>query len=474
MQKFLMEFHFCAPVRCLFDLNSELAFARPDDLKALASTRTSYLLDDHWKAIRWKCLEDDSDTIVYSSLRDNNQNVDKYAVFQIKPGVFFDGFIHQALSKLRENTHFPPLMNTIFQIVPNKSFLNVCDNTIGILQICVELNRTLHDEEKEEFFKHLDYWSNELLSTCFADIQNDFLNQYFGELYDVSARKHDGIMNRPNDYNAFFDMNKYARRSAGKWHFKNPTNVLWVNRTVVFNRHDDAILTAIANWTTNSASHLAELVKKPDQEQFFLGWGNNYIYDPNNTADIMVGVMAIQRANYYYTFLDIINRNLIFMNAKLSDDQTSRRAFQYQKRSIDTINHIDLFLTEMDDMVQGLQSESKIMVKHLFTCWDTKDLIRTVRNKVDIVRKKIDGLIQSKQTSSQRSMDATIAFLSGIALLDFTLNLADFSSNDSALEDDVFGLTDLARQSPPDILIFVAMAIVVILSIYNFLRLRQK
>lgn len=113
-------------------------------------------------------------------------------------------------------------------------------------------------------------------------------------------------------------------------------------------------------------------------------------------------------------------------------------------------SNIDLLIILFEDELQNLQGKDREYANSLFYAWSLQVLSESIQNKSKLINDKITYLSQAQMARSQKSMDAMITFLGGLALVDLTLVLSAYSNSDAG-DDEFYGIVDLVKSSEPDV-----------------------
>ena len=240
--------------------------------------------------------------------------------------------------------------------------------------------------------------------------------------------------------------------------------LLWVTRIL---RPADTSFTKdmLEHWTQQQDPETKTIRFDNADLAFFVG--NSVIVSKfSNTACNTIKT-SLSVCAYYYALYDVCNRNLRSIRLDLAKHTFRARL------PVNRLNYIrsqlEFLENEQIDTVLGLQGSRKLVAARILEVWEYKALVDTVGNKLSGVGRLVDYYLQEQQSHYTRLVEAILAAIGGVSLLDFSLNLLTFAKNKGLSADNVSGIIDVAKNMPPDGLLYCT-AIVLVTTFFLVVR----
>ena len=335
-------------------------------------------------------------------------------------------------------------------------FIEYYDNTVAILHISVEVTFTKDDNTG---FHFLDKWSTAL---CARVIDKVFAYERLIEKSLVSKnRGKREIFLKPESFRVFFDEGNQKNYKTDTL-----TKMLWVTRIYIKDERKTNIA-LLERWTQQS--DLDSKVKLIGSSKIAFCIGNSVIFSKVTDKEYSALISSMSICTYFYVLHDVINKNLKSVFVSLSSKQTISMTDISRVNKIRS--HVEFIESEFSDVLLGLQGLRSNVATHLLDIWKYYDLVNSVKHRKETVGKMVDYLLQEKQGRYARVVEAILAAIGGVAILDFALNLFSFANNSEIQQDSIPGLLDMAKKLPPDGVLY---AIIAILLGILFLVIRKK
>lgn len=324
-------------------------------------------------------------------------------------------------------------------------FIEYYDNTVAILFIDVKLSFT---KEMSEGFHHLDKWSTNFCAALINQVST--YEKHIVQSLTNKKNKHD-IFLRPESFRVFFDQATQDEEAVDALH-----KMLWVTR-IYINEKEETNMELLEAWTQNA--DLESKGKLVGQARIAFCIGNSVALSEITAKEYAALLSAMSICTYFYVLHDVINRNLKAVFFSLSNGKSASISVITKVNKIR--GHVEFIENEFSDVLLGLQGLRSKVANHLLDTWNYSDLVDSVGKKKRAVGKMVDFSLQEKQGRYARVVEAILAAIGGVAVLDFALNLFSFSSNSEIPQDSIPGLVDAVRHLPPDGALYFIIAVLI-------------
>lgn len=314
-------------------------------------------------------------------------------------------------------------------------FIEYYDNTVAILFI--DANLSFPDGHKSGF-QVLDRWST---GWC-AEVINE-ASKFDKHLQNVLVNRKNNkkkIFLKPEEFKVFFDQYQNHKRDAPAI-----DKLLWVTR-VFLSSKDDPGMALLEEWTQQVDLTCRE--KKIGGARIAFCIGNSVVFNEIRGKEYIALTSAMAICTYFYVLHDVINRNLKIIFIDLSNENSANNSMASRVNKVR--GHIEFIENEFSDVLLGLQGMRSQVATHLLDTWKYTDLIKSVQNKKETVGKMLDFSMRQQQGRYARIVEAILAAIGGVAVLDFALNLFAFTNYKQLSEDSIPGLVDAVKYLPPD------------------------
>lgn len=434
-----MDFIFSAPFRTYLNIDGRNPFAYTES--ALEPLIVAARLENQnnmgklvWK-VSWR--KSDNGELRYSSLSEDSlpQSATPFLRLDISEdhltSIFLERKLYHAIGE--------------FQISECKALYY--DNTVGILSLRVAIKNS---GSKMDVFKIIDEWSTELCSSIIKliyDTEESMRKR-------LSATK---VVNRPlildpKDFIVFFDTPLNPSATYAKYRER----MLWTTRIFI----DAQALScselheALERWIQQPISIEAEI--RLGNAQLDICVGNSIIFGTLSSVEQEDFSTALSVSTYFYVIHDVLNRNLRTIFQDISTQES------VSDKTIAGINrirgYIEYIQSDFNDVLMGLQGNRGNVARKMLEVWKYADLLNAVEMKKRSVGKVIDYILNEKRNRYGRFIEAILAAIGGVAILEFILNLFAFSADESIEQDSIPGIVDAARYLSVDGVLYAAIA----------------
>jgi hypothetical protein len=246
--------------------------------------------------------------------------------------------------------------------------------------------------------------------------------------------------------------------------------LLWANRTLVLESSEATWIGPALHWG-HVPDEMAQTLA--DKKSFqLLQEGTNIFFNDPHVDDFIATNRALQ---YFYVLFDVLNESQRRVFDKLSFS-TSRKELRHMASRVEAASSfIDFVENEYNDYKLGLQSERKRFCHALEGHFSLDTLLRNLSERKNGVRYRLEKIQSEKDRFMHRAMEAALMLLGAVAALDFCLNLSVAAKTQSALDDGVLGLLDLAKVAAPDgFLNGILLLVVAFVIFYSYRRGRRE
>jgi hypothetical protein len=152
---------------------------------------------------------------------------------------------------------------------------------------------------------------------------------------------------------------------------------------------------------------------------------------------------------------DVLNKILKRDFLKVSQKRVaSTKVIRAANRTRSFVEFLD---NEFTDLILGLQGLRQATAKQYLEVWHYKTLVDSVQRRKKAVADAVDTAYKEKQGRYARIVEAVLAGIGGVAVLDFSINLFAFARQSKDADDPFWGLVDAARLLPVDLTLDLAI-----------------
>lgn len=323
------------------------------------------------------------------------------------------------------------------------------NNTLAIL--CIELDLDA-SKQPDGWINQLDAWSTELCALVIGLIK-PLEYRIISDLNAPRSKLRSKVFIHRSNFKAFFD-----RAESAAVELRPHEELLWVNRILATEGKPDSC-EELYRWTQHDCSPDETL--KLGHCTAMLCVGNSLVFGRFDTSEKSALVNSLICCTYYYALFDIINRNLRILQSRSNTERrSSALGYERMKRLRTTV---DLLSDELSDLMFGVQGSRRRIVEHLMAIWRQKELVNLVQKRADSAGRVIASAFAEQQRRYSKYVEAVLAAIGGVALLDFVVNLFSFASDSTASRDSIIGLVDLAGAIAPDAALYIGIGLILAL-----------
>jgi hypothetical protein len=350
------------------------------------------------------------------------------------------------------------------------------DRSLAVLDIEVEVVDPA-DGPALAWLGQLDAWSNRLAAQL-IDEATPTLRATCAALQRARLPDGQAVVRAIGSTSACFDMASGRNAAA-------PYPLLWVSRVLCV----PAALArspAITAWTHGQYEALEPIAV--GQQRAHLGVGNSVLIGDEDGTTASAVLQGLQMANGLYAIVHVLTHNqrtLIhrLVESEIQSDWRSgwRNLWRAGPRPQDgaalaaaaTVSirkALDVFEQDHEDTLVGLQGMRRTVVSTYLARWRFDLLIKTCRKRIASAQAMVDDANAQRNRRYARVVESTLVVIGSVTVLDFTLNLLTFVYAVAELDDGYYGLIDLARGAPPDLILNVLLVMLVLLALERFRR----
>ncbi len=332
-----------------------------------------------------------------------------------------------------------------------KATVHYYDHTIAILELQLRLSDMVSDPAQA---RALDQWSVDLAKAWLRAIDpiTEAIEEHLAQGPEQRAL---GVPIAEHD--AFFDR-------AGPRERRPDQDLLWVSRVMVL---DDAAVDMawLQAWTQDPLRETERIAL--GKTTAALRVGNSVVFDRCGEVAEASVLRALRLCNRFYAIAHVLSNNQRLVHARLLSEEM--RIEQAAAVSESVRSHLDLLGHEYEDTLLGIQGLRRLAMAAYMQAWEFDKLIGTCQRRLGSVDALVQSALQRRNLRYTKLVEATLTLIGSVALLDFAVNLLNFSRSPEVSEDAVPGLVDLARLIPADGLLYVLMALIAYL-VYGKLK----
>lgn len=320
------------------------------------------------------------------------------------------------------------------------------DNTVGILTLEVSFS---DGDVQDEIFSIIDKWSTEICSSIISLIES-YETSVLSKIRSISKIRKKAIFLHPKEFIVFFDRFESSMASTDK----KVERMLWVTR-LYQGSVDENQSEVLERWTQNINLHGNALSLGDSKISACVG---NSVVSGTLSKDSKYALeTALQISTYFYVLYDVFNKVLKLLYLEMSNGKKAKES------TISRVNrirpHIEFMENEFGDVLMGLQGKRAAIANRFMEAWSYEYLVKAVQKKKDSVGRFSESILREKQSKYGRVVEAFLAAIGGVSLLDFILNLFSYSNDRNS--DAVPGLVDSVEHLPVDGVLYVALALLV-------------
>ena len=439
-----MQLLLSAPFRTDICLQPLFVARRSEDLiAALHSVATGIKERTGWPlTLATKALPDGQHSDLYTSLDEDLLPVTSLPLFSCRVDV----------ARLDAGAPAPGGFGAVLK----QAELFYFDQTVGVLELVIDL-----DLAQTTVPSALDKWSvalaRHLLVSC-AELTHA-LEQ---TLLSARTLANDPVALPCGEAGAFFDRAKRPPGDAAR-------DLLWASRLLVVG-DGAAELVWLQDWTQE---------RLDEEDRVDLGLASAAICIGNSVVfkgeQLPAAVSAVSRSlricNMFYALVHVLSANQRLVHAGLLGERTPHTEAGQITQAVRS--RLNLIEHEYEDTVLGLQGMRSTAVHEYMRVWKFESLLATCTRRIASVDVLVQAALQQRNLRYTRVVEAALTLIGGLTLLDVSLNLMTFSRTPGLAKDKVFGLIDLARVVPENVLLHVLVLLVVVVSMFK-LRRRQS
>ncbi|ALS98362.1 hypothetical protein [Lacimicrobium alkaliphilum] len=235
-------------------------------------------------------------------------------------------------------------------------------------------------------------------------------------------------------------------------------DALWVARIALVNSNSEDY----ANWMAWADAQEDRIVQNK-QFSLYVGSGNSLLIDCDSEHEQRNLVRAMSLCQFYSVILSLYLQQL---NEDLSqlENYVARRGISRAKNRLlrqveNKLDHLDYVRLQHGQALYGVQGSRRTMVSSIHEAWNTTGQFDNVMGWAGLLRERISRRFQERRMKQGKLVQALLAFIGGLAILD--ISLAMLSESEGLREDHLPGMLDLFYRLPADGVLYAAVAVVV-------------
>lgn len=483
-----MQIRVIAPFRCHFALRDSqtahhdrkyLAFS--DSLHEWLTPRYIQQAYPHLSSVAVHHRTPESEDLRFWSLKEAGLTPLPH-VFTVRPEQ--DNTLEQLAATVCDELSQSECEGSAVSLKADSVSFEIFDNTVAFLEYVLEMDSEWCLESPSLAFAAVSKCTNVLSQRLVSAYYNEAL---FPLLIDVARRDaRSKFIEPPGEYGSFPEIEvvrpSFSRKRLIPAEETPAARVMWVNRSACLHGLDDQKATAWADeWIPlEGAEELRSELHRPGS--IFIGWGHNSFQVPFESDEAGAAVASIRLAQYFYTVLFVTNENLSKCIGKSLAPQKYHELKDLQRQMKSIVPSVDLLVATYIDTSQTVQGVGRNYFLTASSRYSTDDVVNNIERKTKTVNGLIQRAFERSTRRTQTMLEVLVFALSGLALVDFTLNLTsvansgrikDLTKSHSA--DGVPGLLDIGAIFPADALLWFSSSLLLIcLIIYLILHGRRS
>ena len=432
-----LRFVFSAPFRTNVEMDT-FSVLSPADTDAHVERVAAILNDADGVGGRWTAVRGDHD----GELR--FANLDEHALPRTATPILSLRVADEVVGRFAENVVLPPGASSLGI---DDCDVGYYDDTIAILTCQVSLGGSPAD-----VLPDLDAWS-----TGFCKSLIDELRTHRERLEEALATRgptkaHGLLFSRPGRLRRFSDRN----RGSGE----DGRTMLWVHRVLLADARPEPEL--IDGWTQAPASCADWL---PLSSMSLLARvGNSVLAGPFSGRDVSVTRDILALCTFFHATRDLFREHLkrMLLDVGRASRGVARASFTEQALG-DLRTHVDVMEGECEDCRLGLQGHAKAVMRRILDVWEYDALSAAVKRKSASLGSAWSLFQEGRRRRYNAVVQAVLSVIAGAAVMDLVLSLLTAAGNPWIAEDSWTGLIDAARLVPPDLTLYGALLLLVLL-----------
>ncbi|GGD78533.1 hypothetical protein [Lacimicrobium alkaliphilum] len=233
---------------------------------------------------------------------------------------------------------------------------------------------------------------------------------------------------------------------------------LWVARIALVNSqsHD------YEQWMT-WADAQEDTVLQNKQFSLYVGSGNSLLIDCDSAQEQRNLIRAMSLCQFYSVILSLylqqLNDDLSQLEIYVARRGISRAKNRLLRQVENKLDHLDYVRLQHGQALYGVQGSRRTMVNTIHEAWNTTGQFDNVMGWAGLLRERISRRFQERRIKQGRLVQALLAFIGGLAILDISLVM--LSESEGLREDHLPGMLDLFYRLPADGVLYGAVAIVI-------------
>ena len=330
----------------------------------------------------------------------------------------------------------------------NQCSVSYYDNTVGILTLEVSFPER---DEYESMFLTLDKWSTKMCSLIVELIQ-PHEGRILKRIHSIFKSKNKDVFLSPENFIVFFDRFELSNAKNNR----KRERMLWVTRISV-GYIDDSQSKVLEKWT--QCVNLSENSLSLEGSEISACVGNSVVRGALSKENKYALETALQVSTYFYVLYEVFNKVLRLLYLDMSNVKKN------QETTISRVNrvraHIEFMENEFGDALAGLQGSRSAITNKFMEAWSYSDLVGSVQRKKESVGRFSESILSERHSKYGRVVEAFLAAIGGVSLLDFILSLFTFANDKRLNSDTIPGLVDSAKYMPVDGVLYGAMALLI-------------
>lgn len=437
---------FLAPFRTNIEMDtfSTLSATEVDDL---IRGVTENLNNTEKASVRWTTERNagNNDDLLFASL---DEHVLPQKAKPIACLRSVDGALDQLVERLRPNAGAS-------SIRIDDCCVRYYDDTIAILVCRVSLGGLCTSD-----LQSIDKWSVgfcqsliDCLGTHRARLESAFLAR-------CATKRYRGLFAGPKRLCRFADRNRGSSED-GK-------TMLWVNRILVADTEPNPEI--MAAWTQTRTQDAAWV--DLNAMRLLACVGNSVLAGPFSERDVQVTISAVALSTFFYVSQDLFRQRLkqLHLEVARAAKGTARTTFSDDVLS-ELRDHLVVMEGEFGDCRLGLQGHTREAALRFLEAWNYDALASAVERRRHSIETAWSLLREKRRRGYDTALQSVLTVIAGVAVMEVLLSLFAAAGDGTVPEDSVPGLIDAARLLSPDLTLYAALFVALVLS---FLAIRGR
>ena len=361
-----------------------------------------------------------------------------------------DGFLGKAIGNFASSWHCKKVDLSI----------HLYDDTISLLKIDLHYPHGADDD-----FLAMDLEKFDAEVTAFSKyIYKEHILKRMNAVQNIKKLSvNNKMIMRYNKYLVFNDVN-FGESNTGN------EILLWTGRFIFVDDTDfsnEDLRDKLLNWARCALSDL----QSDRTSRFFIGSGNSLVVCAQDCVDSWIKVLKI--CQFYYAILFVFK--IILKKSYFGLQKENFRSVRRKERSrlldvVDKrINHLRFIRLEFLDLKRGLQAERRKIIDYVCDSWKLEDLESGTFEREELISGRVSKIFMDLDKKNSRAIKLILSSIGVVSIVDIVLNF--ISTSENVFEDKYTGLLDLFKWSPPDVSIYVSVAIVAL--VFLFINRRE-